>query len=112
MSRRSAEIRYSGRRSPYTASKHGVIGFTKHLAHDYGPDIRANAVCPGLVETGMTESMIENSAEMVADMVEDTPAGRYAAPKEVARVVVFLASDDASFVHGTAVDVDGGELVD
>lgn len=96
----------------YTSSKHGVIGFTKQLAYDYGPEIRANAVCPGLVETGMTESMIESSTEMIAEMVENTPASRYAAPEEIARAVVFLASDDASFVHGTAIDVDGGELVD
>ena len=92
----------------YTTSKHGLIGFTKQLAHDYGPEIRANAVCPGAVETGMTEDMIEDLEAMTAD----TPAGRYADPEEIATVVVFLASDDASFVHGAAVDVDGGWLVD
>lgn len=92
----------------YTTSKHGLIGFTKQLSHDYGPEIRANAVCPGAVETGMTEEMIADLEAMTAD----TPAGRYADPEEIARVVVFLASDDASFVHGAAVDVDGGWLVD
>lgn len=92
----------------YTTSKHGLIGFTKQLAHDYGPEIRANAVCPGAVETGMTEEMIEDLEAMTAD----TPAGRYADPEEIATVVAFLASDDASFVHGAAVDVDGGWLVD
>jgi 3-oxoacyl-[acyl-carrier protein] reductase len=92
----------------YTTSKHGLIGFTKQLAHDYGPEIRANAVCPGAVETGMTEEMIEDLEAMTAD----TPAGRYADPEEIASVVAFLASDEASFVHGTAVDVDGGWLVD
>jgi 3-oxoacyl-[acyl-carrier protein] reductase len=96
----------------YTSSKHGVIGFTKQLSYNYGPDIRANAVCPGFIETEMTESVIEESSDMVASMVEDTPAGRYAEPEEVAQVVVFLASDDASFIYGTAVDVDGGWLVD
>ncbi len=94
----------------YTTSKHGVIGFTKQLSHDYGPEIRANAICPGAVETGMTEALIE--AGEVEPMVADTPAGRHAQPEEVAAVALFLASDDASFVHGTAVDVDGGWLVD
>ncbi|AUX10163.1 3-oxoacyl-[acyl-carrier protein] reductase [Halalkaliarchaeum desulfuricum] len=92
----------------YTTSKHGLIGFTKQLSHDYGPEIRANAICPGAVETGMTDQMIEEMEAMTAD----TPAQRYAQPEEIAAVAVFLASDDASFVHGTAVDVDGGWLVD
>ncbi|AKH98037.1 SDR family NAD(P)-dependent oxidoreductase [Halanaeroarchaeum sulfurireducens] len=92
----------------YTTSKHGLIGFTKQLSHDYGPDIRANAVCPGAVATGMTEDMIED----LEAMTEGTPAGRYAKPEEIARVVRYLASDEASFVHGTAVNVDGGWLVD
>ena len=94
----------------YTSSKHGVIGFTKQLSHDYGPEIRANAICPGAIDTGMTEDLIE--AGEIQEMVDGTPADRYAAPEEVAAVAVFLASDDASFVHGTAVDVDGGWLVD
>ena len=92
----------------YTSSKHAVIGFTKQLSHDYGPDIRANAVCPGAVETGMTEDMISDLEAMSAE----TPAGRYADPSEIADVVKFLASDESSFVHGTAVNVDGGWLVD
>jgi 3-oxoacyl-[acyl-carrier protein] reductase len=96
----------------YTSSKHGIIGFTKQLAHDYGPVIRANAVCPGFVETGMTEGMIDETPSEIQEIVEATPVQRYADPEEVARVVVFLASDDASFMHGTAVDVDGGWLVD
>ncbi len=94
--------------SAYTASKHGLIGFTKQLAHDYGPEIRANAICPGAVETGMTDELIEEMEAMTAE----TPAKRYAAPEEIANAAVFLASDDASFVYGTAVDVDGGWLVD
>ncbi len=96
----------------YTSSKHGVIGFTKQLSYDYGPEIRANAVCPGFIETGMTEEMIEETPDEINEIVQSTPAERYADPDEVARVVRFLASDDASFMHGTAVDVDGGWLVD
>lgn len=92
----------------YTTSKHGLIGFTKQLAHDYGPDIRANAICPGAVRTGMTDDMLEDLEAMTAE----TPAQRYAEPEEIAEVAVFLASDESSFVHGTAVNVDGGWLVD
>ncbi|ARS89868.1 SDR family NAD(P)-dependent oxidoreductase [Natrarchaeobaculum aegyptiacum] len=94
----------------YTSSKHGVIGFTKQLSHDYGPEIRANAICPGAIETGMTEELID--AGEIEPMVAETPAGRHAQSEEVAAVALFLASDEASFVHGSAVDVDGGWLVD
>lgn len=90
----------------YTASKHGLVGFTKALAHHHAPDIRANAVCPGFVATGMTAGMLDELAELAAE----TPAGRYAEPEEVAAVVAFLASDDAAMIHGEAVDVDGGIL--
>ncbi len=96
----------------YTSSKHGVIGFTKQLSHDYGPEIRANAVCPGFIETGMTEALIDETPDEVREIVDGTPAERYARPEEVAQVVTFLASDEASFMHGAAVDVDGGWLVD
>jgi len=92
----------------YTSSKHGLIGLTRHLSEAYGPDIRANAICPGAVKTGMTEDMTE---ELQA-MSEETPAKRPADPEEIGRVAVFLASDDSSFMHGAAVDVDGGMLVD
>jgi len=96
----------------YTSSKHGVIGFTKQLSYDYGPEIRANAICPGFIETGMTEDLIDETPDEVSEIVESTPAGRYAQPEEVAKVAAFVASDDASFMHGTAIDVDGGWLVD
>jgi 3-oxoacyl-[acyl-carrier protein] reductase len=95
----------------YTSSKHGVIGFTKQLAYDYGPDIRTNAICPGLVETSMTRSIIEETPERTEEMVQKSPAGRYAQPEEIASVAAFLASDEASFMTGSAVELDGGTLV-
>lgn len=92
----------------YTVSKHGLIGLTRHLSEAYGPDIRANAVCPGAVKTGMTADMTDQLEAFAAE----TPAKRPADPEEIARVAVFLASDDASFIHGTPINVDGGMLVD
>jgi Dehydrogenases with different specificities (related to short-chain alcohol dehydrogenases) len=92
----------------YTVSKHGLIGLTRHLSEAYGPDIRANAVCPGAVKTGMTADM----TDQLEALAEETPAQRPADPEEIARVAVFLASDDASFIHGTPINVDGGMLVD
>jgi 3-oxoacyl-[acyl-carrier protein] reductase len=92
----------------YTSSKHGVVGFTKQLSHDYGPEIRANAICPGLVETSMTEELLRDAPDEVRQAIETSPAKRTAAPEEIAEVAVFLTSDGASIVHGTAVDVDGG----
>ena len=90
----------------YTSSKHGVVGFTKALANDYPGEIRANAICPGFVRTGLTEDVLD----MLQELSEKTPAGRYAQPEEIARVAAFLASDDASFVNGVALNVDGGMM--
>lgn len=92
----------------YTVSKHGVIGLTKHLTTAYAPDIRANAICPGAVKTGMTEDM----EDKLNDLAATTPADEPAEPEEIASVAVFLASDDASFIHGEAINVDGGMLSD
>ena len=92
----------------YTVSKHGILGLTRSLAFDYGSrGIRVNAVLPGAIKTAMTSSD-EAVVEGADAAIEATPAGRWAAPEEVARVAVFLASDDASFVHGSAFKVDGG----
>ena len=92
----------------YTVSKHGILGLTKALAIEYGSKkIRVNAVLPGAIRTAMTsteDAVVEGADEAIAA----TPAGRWAAPEEVARVAVMLASEDASFVYGSAYLVDGG----
>ncbi len=94
----------------YTASKHGVLGLTRQLAFDYGPKgIRANAICPGAVATGMTEEVFSNPAAL--ERVNAVPAGRYAQPEEIAKLALYLASDDSSFVHGAAFLIDGGWTV-
>ena len=95
----------------YTTSKHGLIGFTKQLAFDYGRHgIRANAICPGAIATGMTVELRtpELGNEHVNAAIEATPAGRWGEPEEVAALALFLASDEASFIHGVPVLVDGG----
>jgi len=96
----------------YTSAKHGVIGFTKQLTADYGREgIRANAVCPGAIETGMTREIFESGDAAVMDSVRAVPAGRYAQPEEVANLALFLASDESSFVYGAAYLIDGGWTV-
>jgi len=90
----------------YAASKAGIIGFTKSLARELGAhNIRAKVVAPGYVKTQLTDVLPE---EATAAMVENTPLGRVAEPKEIAGAVRFLASDDASFITGEVLLVDGG----
>ena len=90
----------------YAASKAGIIGFTKSLARELGSrNIRANVVAPGYVKTRLTEVLPE---EATAAMVENTPLARVAEPEEVAGAVRFLASDEASFITGEVLLVDGG----
>ena len=94
----------------YTASKHGVVGLTKSLANHLGPDgIRVNAVCPGYIETAMTAQMMAD-APTKAVCVEKSPLGRVGAPVDIAKAVRFLMSDEAGFVTGTTLIVDGGVI--
>jgi 3-oxoacyl-[acyl-carrier protein] reductase len=93
----------------YTTSKHAIIGLTRQLCFDYAErGIRANAVCPGAVETGMTKEIFEKGEAAVMQAVRSAPIGRWAQPNELATVLLFLASDDAAFVHGATYVVDGG----
>lgn len=90
----------------YVATKHGVVGLTKALAVEYsGRGIRFNAVSPGDIETPMQAAF---SADEQAALIADHPIGRLGKPSEIARSIVFLASDDASFVTGANLSVDGG----
>jgi NAD(P)-dependent dehydrogenase (short-subunit alcohol dehydrogenase family) len=97
---------------PYAAAKSGVVGLTRSLALDEGPyGIRVNAVCPGYTRTRMVMAGIESSDDPAAaerEMLAIHPLGRIAEPGEIANVVAFLASDEASFMTGASVLVDGG----
>jgi 3-oxoacyl-[acyl-carrier protein] reductase len=90
----------------YAASKAGIIGFTKSLARELGSrNIRANVVAPGYVTTQLTDVLPE---EVMAAMIQNTPLGRAGEPTDVAGAVRFLCSDEASFITGEVLLVDGG----
>jgi NAD(P)-dependent dehydrogenase (short-subunit alcohol dehydrogenase family) len=97
--------------SAYNASKGGVVLLTKNIALDYGPSgIRANAICPGFIETPMTESVfgMPGMEEPMTAMIHEHALQRMGKPEEIAAVAAFLVSPDASFVSGQAIAVDGG----
>jgi 3-oxoacyl-[acyl-carrier protein] reductase len=90
----------------YAASKAGIIGFTKSLARELGSrNIRANVVPPGYVKTQLTDVLPEGATQA---MLDATPLGRLGDPEDVAGAVRFLCSDDAGFVTGAVLLVDGG----
>ncbi|GAA1239216.1 3-oxoacyl-[acyl-carrier-protein] reductase [Kitasatospora nipponensis] len=90
----------------YAASKAGLIGFARSLAREFGPrSITVNVVSPGFVDTDMTAVLSE---ERRKEIVSGVPLGRYAAPAEVASTVRFLASDEAAYITGAVIPVDGG----
>lgn len=92
----------------YTASKGGVLALTRELAVEYARQgIRANSLCPGPVETPLLAELLADPARRARRLVH-IPIGRFGRPEEVARAALFLASDDASFVTGSALVVDGG----
>ncbi|MCP2138514.1 NAD(P)-dependent dehydrogenase (short-subunit alcohol dehydrogenase family) [Rhizobium sp. SLBN-94] len=96
-------------RLPYVASKFGVSGITKSMSPELGPlGIRVNAVAPGMTKTPFTEYMLQDPAA-VERIKAAHPIGRMGEPEEIAAVIVFLLTDDASFMTGAIVSVDGGQ---
>lgn len=93
--------------TPYTASKHALVGLTRSLAVDWAPQIRVNALAPGYVATALTENVRANE-EIKEDLLADIPQDRFADPEEIAASAVYLASDAASFVTGVVHLADGG----
>ena len=91
----------------YNASKAGVILLARTLARELAPRIRVNAVCPGYVMTPMQRA--EYTQEMLDAVDATIPLGRHARPEEIAALFAFLASDDAGYITGAAITIDGGE---
>lgn len=93
----------------YTSSKHAVLGFTRQLSYDYGrKGIRANAICPGMIETAMTEQVLADPESKLVKSLTGVPAGRLGHARDIANVSLFLAGPGAAFIHGAAIMVDGG----
>lgn len=93
----------------YSAVKAGIIGFTKALAKELGPSgITVNCITPGVIETEMNAGL---TLDVLGQLQDETPVGRHGQPADVAAAVYFLASEDASFITGTILDVNGGFLI-
>lgn len=100
-------IGFSGS-AAYGTSKGGLELFTKCVAMDYAKDrIRCNSVCPGLIDTPMAEPLL-NNPEMINEVLNTYPIRRVGTPEEVAKMVLYLVSDDASWVTGSSFTIDGG----
>ncbi len=96
----------------YNTSKAAVVSFTASLARDYAPaGVRVNAVCPGEILTAMVEANLARSGRTRADLDRLVPCGRVGMPEEVAAVVAFLASDEAPYLCGAAVELTGAQAV-
>jgi len=106
-----AGLRANAGGNPYSASKAGVISLVQTAANALGgTGVRVNAICPGLIETGMTQPIFERArARGTEDKIGQlNPLHRHGEPHEIAAMALFLASDDASYVNGQAIAVDGG----
>jgi NAD(P)-dependent dehydrogenase (short-subunit alcohol dehydrogenase family) len=104
-------VRPAAGESAYAAAKAGVAAFTASLALEYSPALRANAVSPGMIATGLTAPMLDNFPDIVERMIEKTPTARIGTPEDVADVVLFLCSDLSRFVNGQNLVVDGGMIL-
>ena len=102
-------IVWNAGQSNYAASKAGIIGFTKSLAKELSSrGILVNAIAPGFIETKMTDKLNENVRQSILNQI---PLGRMGEPKEVAKVVKFLSSDDSSYITGQVINIDGGMVI-
>jgi len=94
----------------YTTSKAAVLGFTRHCAKEYAQyNITVNAVCPGLIDTEMVQQNV--TADRLQRYINSFPIHRLGTPEEVAALVLFLASDEAAYITGASIDINGGDLM-
>ncbi len=99
-----------GELTAYNATKAGLLGIVHTAANELGPyGVRVNAVCPGLIRTRITAKHFGDPS-ILKDYFRQIPLGRGGEPEEVAAAIAFLASDDASFITGTTLVVDGGQM--
>jgi len=106
-----AGLRANAGGADYSASKAGVISMVQTIAYElYGTNVRINAICPGLIETGMTEPIFTGARKKgtASKIGQINPSARHGAPEEIAEMACFLLSDRASYVNGQAIAVDGG----
>ncbi|MBU5266806.1 3-oxoacyl-ACP reductase [Virgibacillus proomii] len=104
-----AGIVAGGGGAAYTASKHAIIGYTKQLDYDYCRNgVRANAIAPGAIKTPMNKADFAGDGQIAKWVAEETPAGRWADPSEVADLTLFLASKATDYIHGAVIPIDGG----
>jgi 3-oxoacyl-[acyl-carrier protein] reductase len=93
----------------YTASKHGVIGLMRQLSYDYAAKgVKVNAICPGVVQTGMTQPLFDDKESVMYEFIPAIPSASWAQPLEIAKLAAMIASDDVPFMHGSCVVADGG----
>ena len=107
-----AGIRGSLGSTAYTTAKHGVIGITGDIAAKFGKDnIRAVAMCPGFVRTPLTGYAKDDETKAADEVLAGIPLGRGGKPEDIAKLAIFLASDDASYITGTHIVIDGGMII-
>ncbi len=105
----AAGIAAAPRMGAYAASKHAVVGMTKTAAHEFGKyGIRINAICPTVIETPMGDGYLANNDELKEKMRQSVPMKRFGKPEEVARTICWLCGEDASYLNGIALPIDGG----
>lgn len=108
-------IRGIGNQSGYAAAKHGVVGLTRNSGVEYGQyGVTVNAIAPGAIWTAMVEGSMkqldaENPREAAQEFIQTNPTKRYGEPEEVAAVVAFLLSDEASYINSAVIPIDGGQ---
>jgi 3-oxoacyl-[acyl-carrier protein] reductase len=93
----------------YTASKHGLIGLMRQIAYENAAKgIRVNAICPGVIQTGMTQALFDDPQSKVHEFIPEIPSATWGQPHEVAKLAALMACGDVPFMHGACVVADGG----